>query len=189
MASDSRTELLLAAVRYYLDEMPDAERQAFEGLLDRDQRAREALAEAVELAQAIASFPPTAVGVRPAGRRGTRAAVRLLAAAAVLLAIGLGLWVQKGGDRGRQGADVAVARQAEPAVALAWSGLRQTGAVDIVSHSDLVAWLEEAPAASEAEAIPGETLGPDDSALPPWLLAAASLPPTAPVGTEVPREN
>lgn len=189
MASDSRTDLLLAAVRYYLDDLSDVERQAFESLLDRDQRAREALAEAVELSLAIDALSPAAFSPRPARRWGAPVAVRLLAAAAVLLAAGLGLWAQSHARRDRPPVDVAAAKRPEPAVALAWSGLRQTGAVDMVSNSELVAWLEESPAPSEADALPGESLGPDDSALPAWMLSVASLPPTTEPGTESPREN
>src|SRR5690349_1799740 len=89
MASD----LLLLAIRYIACEMSEDELAAFEQRLEHDQAAREAVAQAVELAGAVAQLPgtnaDTLLMVRP--RRPWRRMASLAAAACVALAFGIAL--------------------------------------------------------------------------------------------------
>src|SRR5262245_42977042 len=81
------TDLSWPAFRYVAGEMACDEVEAFERRLDEDQGAREAVAQAVELAGAIAALPPDADGSLPFRRRPavrTFLAVTSMAAAACL---------------------------------------------------------------------------------------------------------
>ncbi len=149
------SDLDLLAVRYVANDLPDDELAAFESRLADDQAAREAVAAAVELTLAVAQLPATSlerlpfrprprVCVFPLGRVG-------LAAACLALAVGLAL--QYGWRTERNPVDVPVVASSNPpeAVAIAWSGLRQSGELDLVSHSELLAWLDEPIALASAD--------------------------------------
>src|SRR5882757_3443521 len=77
-------DLLLRALRYVTGELGSDEEAAFERRLDEDQGAREAVAEAVALAGAIAALKPTDNSVPTIRRRRLLPAVVGLAAAACL---------------------------------------------------------------------------------------------------------
>ena len=87
------SDLLLLAVRYISNELPDDELAAFEGLLADDQAAREAVAEAVELTVAVSRLPATSLDLLPMRpKRRVFSPIRLgLAAACLALAVGLAL--------------------------------------------------------------------------------------------------
>ncbi|MCA1686749.1 MAG: hypothetical protein LC745_12430 [Planctomycetia bacterium] len=134
---------------------PDAS-AAFERRLGEDQWAREAVAEAVLLADSVA----LAAKAERRGRLGRRAAAVALAAACLAIAAGPRLLAPP-----RAAAPAAAVAAAGPeAVALAWSGLRQEAeAVNGPEPDDTIDWPTE-PAAEPGDAIPH------------WLLEAASLP-------------
>jgi hypothetical protein len=101
-------DLGFEAFRYVAGEMTDSEALAFEERLAGDQAAREAVAQAVEIAQAVTVLGPQAV---PAGSPGNRAILRksrraavvaVLAALAACLALAVGL-----DPFGRSGSDLS----------------------------------------------------------------------------------
>lgn len=180
MASDPCPDLLLLAVGYVAGEMSSAEMAAFETRLAHDQDACEAVAEAVELAGAFALLPTTTPLVlrmdRP--RRLGVIGTGIGAAAAVLaMVVGLGVLTRRPPAplaSARPPGDTAASARPE-SVALAWSGLRQSGEVDLVSHSELLAWLDDSAASPSADLMApgaGET---EDEALSSWMLEAARL--------------
>ncbi|QDT55047.1 hypothetical protein Pan44_30880 [Caulifigura coniformis] len=84
------SELNILALRYALDELPDAEARAFEGRLAVDQAAREALADVVILTSAVRQLPapvPAVANVSVGGRRSRMAAIVSCAAACLLLLV------------------------------------------------------------------------------------------------------
>jgi anti-sigma factor RsiW len=180
------SDLLLLAVRYISNELPDNERAAFESLLADDQAAREAVAEAVELSLAVSRLPATSLDLLPMPPQ--RRVFRLvrLGLAAACLALATGLAVQYGRVVDPEPAnDLTVTRPNPPeAVAIAWSGLRQSGEIDLVSHSELLAWLDEPMASALPDLQSNGGSAVDDELLPHWLLEAASLRDTpGPTGT------
>ncbi|WP_406700642.1 transposase [Singulisphaera sp. Ch08] len=187
------SDLLLLAVRYISNELSDDEMAAFERLLADDQSAREAVAEAVELTLVVAQLPATTPDLLPLrAKRRLYRPMRLGLAAACLGAV-VGLTFQYGRFADPNPAvdpSIANANPNPPeAVAIAWSGLRQTGEIDLVSHTELLAWLDE-PIASPSADLPSVGASAlEDELLPRWLLEAASLretPETSGAGT---REN
>src|SRR5829696_4730221 len=95
MTSDPRGDRLLLAVRYISGEMEPGEVAAFEDRLAHDQEAREAVAEAVELAGAFAHLSPPGAEVLPLRGRLWRTWPRVaagVAAACLVLALGVGAW-------------------------------------------------------------------------------------------------
>jgi hypothetical protein len=173
----SPDDLAWQAFRYVAGELVGVEEVAFEQRLDHDQEAREAVAEAVALVDALTRAGTDREGaVRP--RRVPvpvrRLALAALSAAAVLvLAVGLGFIPWRSRPR----------HDASAAVALTWSGLRHAqqqspADPDTDPHDALIAWIE-GPAPS-ADPVPETDADPDtepaDAAGPPaWLLEAASL--------------
>ncbi|SIN99570.1 hypothetical protein SAMN05444166_1959 [Singulisphaera sp. GP187] len=171
------SDLLLLAVRYISNELPDEEMAAFERLLADDQAAREAVAEAVELTVAVSRLPATSFDQLPfRPRRRGFSPMRLgLAAACLGSVVGLALQYGHVADP-RPANDSALAHPNPPeAVAIAWSGLRQSGEVDLVSHSELLAWLDEPIASASPDFPTPSALALEDELLPHWLLEAASL--------------
>jgi hypothetical protein len=172
MASD----LFLLAVRYIAGELPDDELAAFESRLEHDQAAREAVAQAVELAGAVARLPaatPDLLPTIPPRKRWQR--VGALAAAACL-AVAAGVVLR---PRHEPHPSPAIPSAGAPApaesVVLAWSGLRQSGEIDLVSHSELLAWLDEPAGPPLADVLVPEPGGTEEEGLPLWLLEATSL--------------
>lgn len=134
--ADDRDELAWLAFRYVADELGSDEQAAFEDRLDRDQAAREAVAEAVALAAAMA------VAV-PAHRRQRRRHRRVLAVAA--LAAVCALTVALPWSRSRPGPDQApLADETDPrkVMALAWSVLWQGNDAPIETETDSIIPLD-----------------------------------------------
>src|SRR3954468_7171783 len=138
------SDLLLLAVRYIAGELPDDELAAFESRLERDQAAREAVAQAVELAGAVAQLPPATADVSsmPRPRRLPLRMAAVAAAACLVIAAGVVLRARHETPASPQAPPVT-ATNPPGSVALAWSGLRQSGEIDVDTHSELLAWLDE----------------------------------------------
>ena len=184
-ASDSRetlvpeAELGFEAFRYVAGEMSDAESAEFEERLAIDQPAREAVARAVEIAQAVTVLGPQAVvagGAEFANRRRDArrsALVTLVAtvAACIAVAVALDPFGRTERDPSR---DEGMAQSARPANAARlvefW-----TDADDLLSPADAAAvpegfsWLDEPTSAGENGS--GENGSESDFA---WMLAAVS---------------
>ena len=162
MGSRRDSELGWTALRYVCGELDADESAAFEQRLDHDQAAREAVAQAVELAGAVARLEPNAALLPGPSRRGRMGAIArwaALAAASLLLALAVkGLWFSP------QPGDAMPGAGAPSAVALAWSGVHEG---DDETES-LLAWLDTNPA-------PLDTPENADAGVPDWMLAAASL--------------
>lgn len=168
------------AWRYVAGEMGSEEAESFEVRLDRDQAAREAVAEAVELSAAVAAIGPATRPSIPLLRRRPVASVAALLGVGAAVAASLA-WIiaDPGGPVVKEPATppaVAVAgpsnRPRPESVVLAWSSLRYegtgAGAGEEAEANELLAWNEESPLSVEAE-------GASERGLPLWLLDAASL--------------
>ncbi|HEX8200581.1 MAG TPA: hypothetical protein VF590_08840 [Isosphaeraceae bacterium] len=194
---ETETDLPWLAFRYVAGELAGVEAAAFERRLDADQRAREAVAEAVELAGAVALLGPDVLAFRPAGPprpRPVRAALGWMAAgAAACLAAVAGLRALAPTQSGpspavlaRPGGGDADRTGAATEIALAWSGLHCDDAPD---DAELLAWLD-APTPGEAEPAPGaESAAAADDDVPPWLFEAAALPAAPDAGGPRTRED
>jgi len=184
------SELLLLAVRYVSNELTEREVSSFEERLAVDQSAREAVAEAVELAFVIARLGPNEApgGSLRSRRRSLSRLAPLALAASVLFALGLVFFSYHGTRRhGNQTDPVptySLAKQtAQPSaeVALAWSHLSHDTEIDLPPHQepDSVTWLDEPNGSIPVEQVASNLLdlnleGQEES-LPAWLLEAASL--------------
>jgi hypothetical protein len=177
---ESGSDVAWLAFRYVAGELGPDEADAFERRLDQDQAAREAVAEAVLLTEAVAALAPDTLATlplqvpTPIDRRGRLA--RRMAGALALAAAACLAWFLFGPRTvrpSRPPADVVERERAAPAasrealVTLAWSEVRQKwdGAESGVAEE-----LPEAEGGSFAE--------PEDAAdhgLPPWLLDAVTL--------------
>lgn len=171
-------ELDWLAFCYIAGELTADEALAFEGRLADDQAAREAVARAVELSEAIARAE-RGRGVLTMKRPLRRAWVGAAVAAAACLVVAL-VWSSRSSNAptARPAAEPLAGRAAPPndAVALAWSGLHSAGETESLASSDLVAWLDEAPAGSDGEAGAfAAGLAADELAPPRWLLEGAAL--------------
>jgi hypothetical protein len=170
---DPDADLHWRALRYVMGELGPDEAEAFERRLDEDQAAREAVAQAVELAGAIAAQEPAAP-VLPL-RLGSRRPVPTVIAGVALAAAAALAWfvVLPGGPACRMpirnDAATGVFKPTET-VTLAWSTLREE--CDIDQEPDdagiLLAWNDELPPMELGEE--ASEPGP-----PPWLLDAAAL--------------
>jgi len=182
-------DLLLLAVRYVAGELGRDEEAAFELRLDEDQVAREAVAEAVELAAAIAAMGPAIAPVLPYGRRRASTIALtisgLAAAACLAWFFALPPAPAPAPRTTPSPAPVAIGH-ATPSetVTLAWSSLRLDVADGTDDSSELLALNDELPPPS-----PGEVEESSDRGLPLWLLDAASLAGRPGVGTSPAKEN
>jgi hypothetical protein len=164
MPLEPESDLHWTAFLYVAGDLPPDESSSFERLLAEDQDAREAVASAVEMAQALAILgpEPTSKGRSPGRRRTMRviACVGSLAAAACLAAM------------------LIPATPAEPDasdVAQAWTGLRKAPDTDGTAFDDGPHSTDPGDpgqaALTDVEA--EDSTGRD---LPSWLLTAASAP-------------
>lgn len=185
------SDLLLLAVRYVANELPDDETAAFENRLADDQAAREAVAEAVELTLIVSQLPATSLDVLPIrAKRRHFSVIRLgLSAACLVLAAGLALQYAQVAEPTPAKDQAEISTNPPAAVAIAWSGLRQSGEIDLVSHSELLAWLDEPMASTSSEQQPLGASVLEDDLLPHWLLEAASLRDTPGITGAGTREN
>jgi hypothetical protein len=183
MPSDPHPDLPWLAFRYVAGELAGDEAAAFERRLDADQEAREAVAEAVELAGAVAlltpdvlTFPP---GSRPRRYPVPQALGWMTAGAATCLAslVGLHALAPPAPPPRVTARPTVVAAEdagsgAEAQVALAWSGLRRDDGPD---DAELLAWLDEAAPGEAESALPTDASAPAEGDVPPWLIEAATL--------------
>lgn len=160
-------ELHWLAFRYATGELNAEEEAAFEERLAEDQAAREALAQAVELHQALLFIAADQSAHRQPVRR---VAIWVAALAACLLAaIGLtwlaaSRWTHTPGPQ-----DPLVAADAQAAeVARAYGAIRQQ-----LERDALVA--EPAPRLAQETGVDDETLTTEPS-VPSWMLTAVSAP-------------
>jgi anti-sigma factor RsiW len=169
LEQDEVSELAWLALRYVSGEMARDEAEAFESRLDQDQAAREAVAQVVEIAGAVAALPPArAAGTLPFRRR---AAVRTFLAAATLAAAACLAWLAidlRGPVPLPPQPRRTTANTPAATVALTWSSLHQEREAEKDDTSGLLAWNEDLP-------VPAETEDASDTGLPPWLVDAASL--------------
>ena len=177
---DRDSDLDWLAFRYVAGELTADEAGRFEARLDHDQAAREAVAGAVGLADALAAARPSAVGpARVGGRlrlgpRSRRSAAVLALAACLALAVGPLLWPRAHPRR----------VEADPAtLALTWSGLWQGGGSEPEAGSPGIGAGADRPPAATGDALvawldePGDREPADDKAEgpPAWMLEAAAL--------------
>ena len=170
MPLEPESDLHWTAFLYVAGELTFDESSSFERLLDEDQEAREAVAGAVELAQALAIVGPGPESV-PRKRANRRVLIWAgsLAAAACLVAAILPTFRPAGSSGSLAVADAS-------SVALAWSGLRAGDDPEWSAFVDAV-HAPESPAPGpldEAEGVDGAEAS-TDRALPSWLLSAASV--------------
>jgi len=193
------SDLLLLAIRYLSNELPDDELAAFENRLASDQSAREAVAEAVELTLAVSRLPATTGDTLTLPRRRWSRRVRLglavAAAACLLVAVGLGISRVRVAEPEAPEALVGLGPGQPASVALAWSGLVQADEADAAHQAELLVWPEDSIALALAAApVTGEGggAGPsalEDELLPRWLVEAASLGETTGLPGTGTREN
>jgi ferric-dicitrate binding protein FerR (iron transport regulator) len=162
-------ELDWSAFCYAAGELSPAEAEAFEQRLASDQAAREALARAVQLTQAVASAESLVpVVLRPASRDwGRRLAwMAIGSAASLLVAV---LWMG-----GRNDTSTVIrqspASQDQTALAAVWSQTRD----ELSTASDAELWYPAHLAASTGEQTEISTAADDDMwpAAPDWMTAA-----------------
>ncbi len=193
MTTEERNHLDWLAFRYIADEFSDAERAEFEQQLADSQPAREAVASAVELTEAIAvagAVEELTVAAAPSVERPHRSrwmrrvawlsmgAAACLALVFVCQGFVIGPMVGQQSDESADGG-VAVRKTASPDLAIAWSQTR--------------AELEVGSEGSWTWALAADSAGPDDPyiaddlplsdvlvdegstvAAPDWMLAAVS---------------
>ncbi len=144
-------DLAWLAFRYVAGDLGEAQAAVFERRLGDDQAAREAVAEAVMLACAVAR-------AAAAARRDQSRTYRVVLALAASLLLAAGLIFSQQSSRKGTASD-------EGALALTWSGLAQDAGV-VVDPSDP---LDDTPLIDTPDAESVE-------APPPWLVEAAALP-------------
>jgi hypothetical protein len=188
------TDLLLLALRYVAGEFSPAEASAFERRLDEDQAAREAVADAVALAGAIAG--QTARVLPHSSHRRT---IKLVAGLALAAAASLAWFlILPGGTAGRGDRLTARGNKPSETVTLAWSILRQDRSFDpeIDPGNHLLALNDESRLLGQREMglateFETETEFGDTSDLGPsgWLVEAASLAGSTRPAAPTPQEN
>jgi hypothetical protein len=182
-------DLLWLAFRYVAGELDVDESEAFEHRLSQDQAAREAVAEAVGLVQAVALGHSPAHTSLPIRRPRRTAMIGVAAGLAACLALVVvwplvsrwaavpAGWNFGGSQTHGPGADVAAT----------WAGIADR---EDDPPMDVLASLDDQ--GGLADAGPGSSLDAgvqDDATPPPWLLEAASLRGDGRTGRGVTKEN
>lgn len=183
---DSSRDLAWLAFRYVAGEMKQEEVDAFEASLEHDQTAREALAEAVEIAGAVAlvaehsqTLPIAPIWTRP---HPLRSAAWMLLGAAACLALML-LVPRSGETRRGERVESTALDLAEPVrVALTWSRLRDDQGSDpevagFSLEGEPLAWLDELSVSADHDLpaeMPGELIGDiePEPTPPAWMIEA-----------------
>ena len=178
MKPESSHNLAWEAFRYAAGEMNAAEGEAFEQLLADDQAAREALAEAVELTQAVhvsyeAEPAMPLAALQPGGRYGAWwMGVALGSAACLFIMLGVQQIQQSQRDivSNEPAVETDVPEKADGALAARWSEIRE-------SQRDYQPWSEVAL----DDELSADNLTPwsveeesDQPAAPEWMMAAVS---------------
>jgi anti-sigma-K factor RskA len=184
MRSGADFDLSWLALQYVCGELPAAEAAAFEQRLDHDQVAREAVAEAVALAGAVAQVAPDSVNLRPVPTRRVPFGlprVALGVAASLLVALGLrALWIEGGTDESRRGLPL------DASLAVAWSGVHEGDE----EADGLLQWLDTSSAVPDALQVAVlDASEAVDADIPSWLLDAASLSGGSGPGPDERKEN
>jgi anti-sigma-K factor RskA len=170
-------DLAWLAFRYVAGELNPDESAAFEHRLDRDQPAREAVAEAVALMAGVVHAAP-ALRSTPLWRSRLRRAAVVVLASAACLALAVAPRLVKFRSRG----DVTDVRTPAPAtgsaVALAWSGLQQEAA-ETLRPDDSTAALDDLDADTLTPIETTADAGDLVEGVPNWLVEAVSLRPSS----------
>jgi hypothetical protein len=162
------------AFAYWADELPPAERLQFEQLLETSQPAREALARAVELSQAVIAVESNVVVpvVHQSPQRTRRIAAWSAGIAASALALLLGFSVSQWSDWGNQLSTAGSSgNKVDPALASAWSDTHAT-------WEEVASWqpLDRSEPAEEGPDNPHSSStaewDPADLETPSWMTAA-----------------
>ncbi len=166
------SELLLTAFRYVSGELPAGEAANFETLLASDQSARDALADVVELSEAVAVEEFERFHTQPyesvAGRT-RRALPRWGVVAAVAVVAVACFLVLNNGDQPDRAGGPDVASQATEAVTVPV----EDGADSVLSLWSELGWDNADLFESDAFlAEDVEPLSPDKDEIPDWLLTA-----------------
>jgi hypothetical protein len=165
MTRDQAEQLDWEAFRYITEEMTSVEIEAFEQRLATDQAAREAVAEAVELTQAIASCEHDSVSVATRERTPTRAArlawMTLGALACLMLITAVQTWKPNGN------APIDPPSAASNQLAELWSKARDESQEDDWQAG----WFTES---EDTTSLDSAKEHEDVTAAPSWMLAAVS---------------
>jgi hypothetical protein len=170
-------DLAWLAFRYVAGDLNPDESAAFEHRLDRDQPAREAVAEAVALMAGVVRAVPASRST-PRLRSRVRRAVAVALASAACLALALAPRLVDFRPRGDAPDARTAAPGAGPAVALTWSGLRQEAA-ETPRPDDPTAALDDPEADTVTPLETTADAGDLVEGLPAWLIDAASLRPSS----------
>lgn len=177
-------ELSWQAFLYACGEMPTEDAAAFEELMAVDQAAREALAQAVMVGQAVTATASATVAnsvtlpVTDGNRQSTITRSAALVAG-LLLAFGVGWMVSQSSNTPKPGGSVDTADGSATSSIEANRLISLWGSADLLDESETdLAWTDE-----ESASIFGTELVHDDTtkefSVPAWMLAAVenNLPP------------
>ncbi len=173
MNAKQREDLDWLAFRYVAAELSPAESRQFEGRLEHDQQAREAVGRVVEVTCAVRSLDwdeaPRVTRVRRLRPWYRHRSVQAIAGLALGLMVALLVWGPRSGDlrRERDGSFATAPPAAE--LAVVWSHARTELSTRQVEEA--VAWPWLAPADGEANLV-GSTAEDVASDTPDWMVSA-----------------
>jgi hypothetical protein len=165
-------DLLWVAAQYAAGDLPESAVERFEEQLETDQAAREALAQAVALSQAVAQVEATPVAPVSIdrSRRFSTAAALAIAVAACLALTFVALQLPKDGDAPNQEVAKSPENDAQRLVAMAWVA-GQVGEEDFTETDDPT--LADEPMFDDVDEFDDLLPMPtSDPSAPDWLLAA-----------------
>ena len=173
MNAKQREDLDWLAFRYVAAELSPAESRQFEGRLEHDQQAREAVGRVVEVTCAVRSLDwdeaPRVTRVRRLRPWYRHRSVQAIAGLALGLMVALLVWGPRSGDlrRERDGSFATAPPAAE--LAVVWSHARTELSTRQVEEAAAWPWL--APADGEAD-LAGSTAEDVASDTPDWMVSA-----------------
>jgi hypothetical protein len=170
-------ELAWLAFQYVAGDLDPDESAAFERRLDREQSAREAVAEAVALVAGVVHAAP-ALRSTPRLRSRVRRAVVVALASAACLALAVALGLVEFRPRGNAPDTRSSTPGGRSAVALTWSGLRQDAA-ETPRLDDPTAAIDDPEADMVTPVVTTADASDLVEGLPAWLIEAASLRPSS----------
>ena len=171
----NKSDLAWQAFRYISDEMSSAERDQFEELLAVDQRAREEVAQAVELSQAVALAQDAVVLPSPWATVSSwqiwssRVRWMLVGTAACLLVVGVIKLMQPSDD-------MLATRPSAATQSLAAAWVDSQHLAEDADLASLDVSEQESAADDDVEDLTAidDAIAADELAVPGWLLAAVS---------------